>query len=84
MANSPLLETRRGTKQFQAHKVSLLACKQASSHWHELTPKQCVSYNLASADGVYVKQDDIYQGARHDHRSRLLHPWGGDMFPLTA
>ena len=33
--------------------------KQASGHSHELTPKQGVSYNVASVDGVDVKQDDI-------------------------
>jgi hypothetical protein len=51
---------------------ALRACKQASSHWLELTSKQCVSYNVASVNGVYVKQDDIYRSAKHDDRSRLL------------
>jgi hypothetical protein len=37
----------------------LLARKQASSHSHELTPKQGVSYNVASVEIVDVKQDDI-------------------------
>ena len=56
------------------HKVHCVQCKQASSHRLELTSKQCVSYNVASVDGVYVKQDDIYRSARHDRRTRSLRP----------
>ena len=40
------------------------ARKQASRHSHNLTLKQCVSYDLASGYVGYVKQGDIYRRAR--------------------
>jgi hypothetical protein len=41
--------------------------KQASSQSQELTPKQHVGWNAASAHVAYVKRDDIEREARASH-----------------
>jgi uncharacterized protein YnzC (UPF0291/DUF896 family) len=52
----------------------LHARKQASSHSHELTPKQGVSYNVAFVKVVDVKQDDILpQRIKQPERSADRH-----------
>jgi hypothetical protein len=84
MVISPSLKHVAARNNSRGPQSALRAHKQASSHGHEMTSKQCVSYNVASVDGVYVKQDDIYRSTKHDDRSRFIVALTGDIFPVTV